>query len=61
VSTDQGAVIVPVAIAEMPDGVVWLPTNARDCRTRATLGAGHGSTVSLTRSDAPPVVGVEAE
>jgi NADH-quinone oxidoreductase subunit G len=43
----------------MPDGVVWLPTNARDCRTRATLGAGHGATVSLTRSDAPPVVGAD--
>jgi NADH-quinone oxidoreductase subunit G len=61
VSTEQGTVILPVEIAEMADGVVWLPTNARDCRARATLGAGHGSTVSLTRTDAPPVVGVEAE
>jgi NADH-quinone oxidoreductase subunit G len=59
VSTDQGVVVVPVEVAEMPDGVVWLPTNARDCRTRSTLLAGHGSTVTLTRSDAPPVVGVE--
>jgi NADH-quinone oxidoreductase subunit G len=61
IATDQGTVIAPVEIAEMPDGVVWLPTNARDCRTRATLGAAHGSPVTLTRSDAPPVVGVEGE
>jgi NADH-quinone oxidoreductase subunit G len=61
VNTDQGAVVVPVAIAEMPDGVVWLPTNARKCAVRATLGAVAGATVTLTRSDAPPVVGVDAE
>ncbi|MDT4941723.1 MAG: NADH-quinone oxidoreductase subunit, partial [Pseudonocardiales bacterium] len=61
VSTDLGAVVVPVAIAEMPDGVVWLPTNARKCAVRATLGAVAGAAVTLTRSDAPPVVGVDAE
>jgi NADH-quinone oxidoreductase subunit G len=61
VATDQGVVVVPVEIAEMPDGVVWLPTNAAGCQTRSTLNANHGAVVTLTRSDAPPVVGVEAE
>jgi NADH-quinone oxidoreductase subunit G len=61
VNTDLGAIVVPVEIAAMPDGVIWLPTNARDCRPRVALGAGHGSVVSLARSAAPPVVGVDAE
>jgi NADH-quinone oxidoreductase subunit G len=60
VSTDRGAVVIPVAVDELPDGVVWLPTNARGCAVRATLGAGPGAIVELVRSDAPPVVGVEA-
>jgi NADH-quinone oxidoreductase subunit G len=57
VSTDRGAIVAPLEIAEMPDGVVWLPTNARGCAVRATLGASFGSLVRLTRSEAPPVVG----
>jgi NADH-quinone oxidoreductase subunit G len=59
VSTDRGVIVAPVEIAAMPDGVVWLPTNARRCAVRATLGAGHGSIVRLNRADAPPVVGEE--
>ena len=57
VSTDRGALLLPVEIDAMPDRVVWLPTNARGCAVRTTLGAGAGSTVRLTRPDAPPVVG----
>jgi NADH-quinone oxidoreductase subunit G len=60
VNTEHGVVVLPVAIDDLPDGVVWLPTNARNCAVRATLGAAHGSVVSLVRSDAPPVVGEEA-
>ncbi|HET8582308.1 MAG TPA: molybdopterin-dependent oxidoreductase, partial [Jatrophihabitans sp.] len=59
VSTDAGALVLPVAIDDLPDDVVWLPTNARECALRATLAAAHGSVVKLTRSDAPPVVGVD--
>ncbi len=61
VSTDAGAIVLPVELAEMPDHVVWLPTNARGCAVRATLGARHGSTVRLTNPAAPPVVGVGGE
>ena len=57
VSTERGAIVVPVEIAELPDQVVWLPSNARDCAVRATLGAAHGSVVTLTNPSAPPVVG----
>jgi NADH-quinone oxidoreductase subunit G len=60
VSTDQGALVVPVAIDDLPDGVVWLPTNSRGSQVRATLGAVHGSTVKLVRTAAPPVVGEAA-
>jgi NADH-quinone oxidoreductase subunit G len=59
VSTDAGALVVPVEIDTMPEGVVWLPTNARGCAVRATLGAVPGTPVRLTRPDAPPVVGLE--
>jgi len=47
VATDRGAVTVPVEVADMPDRVVWLPTNSAGCAVRATLGAGHGSLVTL--------------
>jgi NADH-quinone oxidoreductase subunit G len=57
VSTGRGAVVLPAAIEKMPDGVVWLPTNAPGCAVRASLGAAHGSTVTLVRTDAPPVIG----
>jgi NADH-quinone oxidoreductase subunit G len=50
-----------VEITEMPDAVVWLPSNARGSAVRATLGAVHGSTVRLGRADAPPVVGEGAQ
>ncbi|MDT4914016.1 MAG: NADH-quinone oxidoreductase subunit, partial [Pseudonocardiales bacterium] len=60
ISTDHGALILPVAIDVMPDGVVWLPTNARGSAVRATLGATAGATVTLVRTDAPPVVGGES-
>jgi NADH-quinone oxidoreductase subunit G len=57
ISTEHGALVLPVVIDALPDGVVWLPTNARGCALRATLGAGHGSIVKLVRTDAPPVLG----
>jgi NADH-quinone oxidoreductase subunit G len=59
VSTERGVIMAPVEVAAMPDRVVWLPTNARGCAVRATLGGLPGTLVKLTRSAAPPVVGVE--
>jgi NADH-quinone oxidoreductase subunit G len=48
VSTDLGTITVPAVLADLPDGVVWLPTNARGCAVRATLGAGPGDPVRLS-------------
>jgi NADH-quinone oxidoreductase subunit G len=47
VSTDRGAVTLPVEVADVPEGVVWLPANSEGSRVRATLGTGHGAVVSL--------------
>ncbi|WP_197320571.1 NADH-quinone oxidoreductase subunit G [Saccharomonospora sp. NB11] len=47
VSTDRGAVTLPVEVADLPDGVVWLPGNSPDSKLRATLGVGHGAVVSI--------------
>jgi NADH-quinone oxidoreductase subunit G len=47
VATERGAITVPAEIADMPDRVVWLPTNSAGCAVRAGLGAGHGSLVTL--------------
>jgi NADH-quinone oxidoreductase subunit G len=48
VRTDRGAITLPVALADLPDGVVWLPGNSGDSRVRAVLGAGHGDLVGVT-------------
>ncbi|ANN20919.1 NADH-quinone oxidoreductase subunit G [Amycolatopsis orientalis] len=48
VSTERGSITLPVEIADLPDGVVWLPGNSDGSAVRASLGAGHGSAVTLT-------------
>jgi NADH-quinone oxidoreductase subunit G len=51
VRTDRGSVSVPVVVAGMPDGVVWLPTNSAGCAVRSHLAAGNGSVVRLTAGE----------
>ena len=48
VSSSRGSVSAPAVVTVMPDGVVWLPTNARGLPLRSALGAGHGDVVRLT-------------
>ncbi|GAA1286304.1 NADH-quinone oxidoreductase subunit G [Pseudonocardia aurantiaca] len=48
VRTASGAITLPVALADLPDGVVWLPGKSGDSRVRAVLGAGHGDLVGVT-------------
>jgi len=55
VSTDAGELTAPVLVTEMPDGVVWLPTNAVGTPVRRVLRAGHGSTVRLAAAPAEVV------
>jgi NADH-quinone oxidoreductase subunit G len=51
VSTDRGAVTVPVVVTEMPDRVVWLPTNSQGSAVRRHLAADAGSRVRLAAAD----------
>ncbi|MCL2584064.1 MAG: NADH-quinone oxidoreductase subunit G [Streptosporangiales bacterium] len=51
VATAAGSVTVPVEIAPMADGVVWLPANSPGSAVRADLRAGHGSRVTLRRAE----------
>ena len=50
VSTDAGAVTLPVLVTDMPDRVVWVPTNNADCAVRDTLQADAGDVVRLARA-----------
>ena len=49
VSTDRGQVTLPLAIAELADRVVWLPTNSPGSQVRRTLGADTGALVRIGR------------
>ncbi|WP_326945921.1 NADH-quinone oxidoreductase subunit G [Amycolatopsis sp. NBC_01307] len=47
VSTERGAITLPIEVADLPDGVVWLPGNSDGSAVAKTLGAGHGAVVNL--------------
>jgi NADH-quinone oxidoreductase subunit G len=48
VSTGRGAITLPVELADLPDGVVWLPTNSPGSTVRRTLGVTGGALVTLS-------------
>jgi NADH-quinone oxidoreductase subunit G len=48
VRTERGTITLPLVIADLPDGVVWLPANSPGSQVRAILGAGHGDLVGVT-------------
>jgi NADH-quinone oxidoreductase subunit G len=48
VRTERGAITLPVALTDLPDGVIWLPGNSGESRVRAVLGVGHGDLVGVT-------------
>ncbi|HVE75108.1 MAG TPA: NADH-quinone oxidoreductase subunit G [Mycobacteriales bacterium] len=50
VSTDRGSVTLPLVIADLPDGVVWLPTRSADAAVRRDLAAAPGDVVRLSVS-----------
>jgi NADH-quinone oxidoreductase subunit G len=47
VSTDRGEVTAPAELTDMPDGVVWLPTNSGGVHVRLGLAAANGSRVRI--------------
>ncbi|OBB96831.1 NADH-quinone oxidoreductase subunit G [Mycolicibacterium peregrinum] len=50
VSTDRGSVTLPLSVTEMPDRVVWLPTNSPGSAIHRQLGVTAGALVSITRA-----------
>ncbi len=53
VTGPAGSVTVPALVTDgMLDGVVWLPTNSRDCSVRAGLGTDAGGRVAVTKGGA---------
>lgn len=48
--TGRGAVAVPVAVADIADGVVWTPTNSNGLSLPRILGAAYADVVTLERS-----------
>ena len=55
VGTDRGALTLPVEITDIPDGVVWLPTNSPGATVRRSLGAASGAIVRVAAAGAHPV------
>ena len=53
VTGPAGALTLPVLVTEgMVEGVVWLPTNSRDCSVRTGLGTDAGGYVAVTKGGA---------
>ena len=50
VSTDRGSVTLPLSVTEMPERVVWLPTNSPGSAIHRQLGVTAGALVSITRA-----------
>ncbi|MCH9719776.1 MAG: NADH-quinone oxidoreductase subunit G [Actinomycetia bacterium] len=51
IATDNGAISLPVELTEMPDGVVWVPTNSLNSQVMVSLAALPGATVRLERGE----------
>ncbi|GAA3553773.1 NADH-quinone oxidoreductase subunit G [Amycolatopsis ultiminotia] len=51
VSNERGAITLPVEVADLPDGVVWLPGNSDGSAVRSALAAGHGALVQISGGD----------
>ncbi len=48
VSTPRGQIVLPVQVTEMPDGVVWVPTNSPGSTVNRTLGVTSGAVVAVS-------------
>jgi NADH-quinone oxidoreductase subunit G len=48
VRSDRGTITLQVALSDLPDGVVWLPTCSPGSHVRPTLGVGHGDLVGVS-------------
>uniref|UniRef100_UPI0028E1E232 molybdopterin-dependent oxidoreductase n=1 Tax=Actinomyces viscosus TaxID=1656 RepID=UPI0028E1E232 len=50
VSTATGSITLPAVVGGVGDGTVWLPECSAGSTVHQTLGAGHGSQVTLTHA-----------
>src|SRR5699024_4234221 len=53
-TTDTGSVALPTLAVDMPEGVVWAPTNSAGWPLRRLLKADHGDVVRLETTDILP-------
>ncbi len=53
VANRYGAVTLPLTVTDMPDGVVWLPTNSLGVAVRRELRAGSGALVGISAGGPP--------
>jgi NADH-quinone oxidoreductase subunit G len=51
VSTDHGAIMLPLQITDMAERVVWLPLNSPGAQVHRQLGVTTGAVVSIGRAD----------
>lgn len=51
VSTGRGEISLPLAVTEMPDGVVWLPLNSAGSAVHEQLGVTTGAVVCIERQE----------
>ncbi|OJV60403.1 MAG: NADH-quinone oxidoreductase subunit G [Cellulomonas sp. 73-145] len=61
VATQAGSITLPVLVTDMPDRVVWLPTNSVGSAVRDALGADAGAVVRLSAAALDIVGGVTAD
>ncbi|MGA9309228.1 MAG: molybdopterin dinucleotide binding domain-containing protein, partial [Pseudonocardiaceae bacterium] len=54
VSTQRGSVTLPAMAADLPPGVVWVPGNSGPATVRSSLGAGHGTVVTVRSGNGGP-------
>jgi NADH-quinone oxidoreductase subunit G len=52
VSSATGRITLPVALTDMADHVVWLPTCSPGSAVRASLGVDAGAVVTITKGGA---------
>ena len=48
VSTARGGITLPLAVTDLPDRVVWLPTNSPGSTVYRSLGVTAGTVVTIT-------------
>ncbi|EUA13721.1 putative nADH-quinone oxidoreductase subunit G [Mycobacterium xenopi 4042] len=51
VSTERGAITLPLTVTDMPDHVVWLPLNSPGSAVHRQLGVTSGSVVRIRADD----------